>query len=70
MSSVGFIGLGVMGREMAAHLLRAGHEVRAHDTRPEAAEELARQGAVVARSIAAAAGARTSSSRCCPIPPT
>jgi 2-hydroxy-3-oxopropionate reductase len=55
MSSVGFIGLGVMGREMAVHLLRAGHEVRAHDTRPEAVEELAGQGAVVARSVAAAA---------------
>jgi len=55
MTSVGFIGLGVMGREMAAHLLRAGHEVRAHDTRPEAVEELERQGAIVARSVAAAA---------------
>lgn len=55
MSSVGFIGLGIMGREMALHLVRAGHEVRAYDTRREAVEELARGGAVAARSVADAA---------------
>src|SRR3954452_20649474 len=55
MSSVGFIGLGVMGREMAIHLVRAGHEVRAHEARPEAVEDLAGQGAVAARSVAAVA---------------
>jgi 2-hydroxy-3-oxopropionate reductase len=55
MTSVGFIGLGIMGREMAAHLVRAGHDVRAYDTRPEAIEELARAGAVAAGSVGAAA---------------
>lgn len=30
---VGFIGLGAMGRHMAANLQRAGHEVQAHDLR-------------------------------------
>lgn len=30
---VGFIGLGAMGRHMAANLQRAGHEVQAHDQR-------------------------------------
>ena len=55
MTSVGFIGLGIMGREMAAHLVRAGHDVRAYDTRPEAIEELAREGALAARSVGAAA---------------
>jgi 3-hydroxyisobutyrate dehydrogenase-like beta-hydroxyacid dehydrogenase len=30
---LGFIGLGVMGRPMAANLQRAGHEVQAHDLR-------------------------------------
>jgi len=30
---VGFIGLGAMGRPMAANLQRAGHEVQAHDLR-------------------------------------
>src|SRR3954471_23755763 len=55
MSTGGVIRLRVGGREMAAHLVRAGHEVRAHDTRPEAVEELARQGAVAAGSVAGAA---------------
>lgn len=55
MTSIGFIGLGVMGREMARHLVHAGHEVRAYDTRAEAAEEIAREGAVAAGSVAAAA---------------
>jgi 3-hydroxyisobutyrate dehydrogenase len=30
---IGFIGLGAMGRHMATHLQRAGHEVQAHDLR-------------------------------------
>jgi 3-hydroxyisobutyrate dehydrogenase len=30
---IGFIGLGAMGRHMAANLQRAGHEVQAHDLR-------------------------------------
>jgi 2-hydroxy-3-oxopropionate reductase len=54
MSTVGFIGLGVMGREMARHLVRAGHEVRAYDMKTEAVEELAREGALAAASVAAA----------------
>ncbi|MEV6838477.1 NAD(P)-dependent oxidoreductase [Streptomyces sp. NPDC051133] len=36
---IGFIGLGNMGRHMARHLLRAGHLVTVHDTRPDAAAE-------------------------------
>jgi 2-hydroxy-3-oxopropionate reductase len=55
MSTVGFIGLGVMGREMARHLVRAGHEVRAYDMKTEAVEELAREGAVAAATVAEAA---------------
>jgi 2-hydroxy-3-oxopropionate reductase len=55
MTSIGFIGLGVMGREMARHLVRAGHEVRAYDMKTEAVEELAREGAVAAASVAEAA---------------
>jgi 2-hydroxy-3-oxopropionate reductase len=54
MTSIGFIGLGVMGREMARHLVRAGHEVRAYDMKTEAVEELAREGALAAASVAAA----------------
>ncbi|PZW51126.1 2-hydroxy-3-oxopropionate reductase [Humitalea rosea] len=58
MSRIAFIGLGTMGRHMAARLLAAGHAVQAHDTRPEAVAELAAQGAVPAASVAeAVAGA-------------
>src|SRR5262249_39556334 len=32
MSNVGFIGLGIMGRPMAAHLQAAGHRLFLHDT--------------------------------------
>ena len=35
---IGFIGLGAMGRHMAASLQRAGRELRVHDARREAAE--------------------------------
>ncbi len=42
---VGFIGLGVMGRPMAAHLLAAGHELALWARRPEAAAELVEAGA-------------------------
>jgi 2-hydroxy-3-oxopropionate reductase len=31
MAAIGFIGLGVMGRPMAEHLVRAGHEVTVHN---------------------------------------
>jgi len=34
---IGFIGLGTMGRHMAAHLIKAGHELVVHDLRREAA---------------------------------
>jgi 2-hydroxy-3-oxopropionate reductase len=33
---IAFIGLGAMGRHMAANLARAGHSVRGHDLRPDA----------------------------------
>ena len=42
---VGFIGLGAMGRAMAANLLKAGHHVRVWNRSRAPAEELARQGA-------------------------
>ena len=37
---VGFIGLGVMGRPMALHLQRAGHDLHVWSRRPESAEGL------------------------------
>ncbi|MBN9698484.1 MAG: NAD(P)-binding domain-containing protein, partial [Zoogloea sp.] len=34
---VGFVGLGVMGRPMAGHLLAAGHELAVWARRPDSA---------------------------------
>ncbi len=42
---IGFIGLGAMGREMAANLVKAGHAVRVWNRSPGPAEDLARKGA-------------------------
>jgi 2-hydroxy-3-oxopropionate reductase len=50
-----FIGLGMMGREMACNLLKAGHRVQAFDVRQKAVDELAATGATACRSISAAA---------------
>jgi 2-hydroxy-3-oxopropionate reductase len=49
-----FIGLGVMGRPMAGHLIAAGHVVSLHDHR-EVPRELVEAGGVPARSAAEAA---------------
>jgi 3-hydroxyisobutyrate dehydrogenase-like beta-hydroxyacid dehydrogenase len=53
---VGFIGVGRMGGAMARNLLRAGHHVRAWDTSADRLGELAKDGAVIARSAADAFG--------------
>jgi 2-hydroxy-3-oxopropionate reductase len=45
MSKVGFVGLGIMGRPMAAHLRAAGHELYVHDHKP-APQALIAQGMV------------------------
>jgi 3-hydroxyisobutyrate dehydrogenase len=52
MASVGFIGIGVMGREMVLNLLKGGHRVRVFDVRREAAESLRSVGADIATSVA------------------
>ncbi|MFO1205928.1 MAG: NAD(P)-binding domain-containing protein [Burkholderiales bacterium] len=49
---VGFIGLGVMGRPMALHLLRAGHPLAVYARRPAALAPLTEQGAVACASPA------------------
>ena len=49
---LGFIGLGRMGSEISAHLIRAGHEVTAYDVREEATLEAERIGARTGRSPA------------------
>ncbi|MBC9821623.1 NAD(P)-dependent oxidoreductase [Terrabacter sp. MAHUQ-38] len=53
MTRVGFIGLGIMGRPMAANLLRAGLPLTVWNRSPEAARELGVAGARVAQSPAA-----------------
>lgn len=55
MSTIGFIGLGAMGRHMAASLQQAGHALRVFDARPEAAAPHVAAGAVLAKSVADAA---------------
>jgi 2-hydroxy-3-oxopropionate reductase len=55
---LGFIGFGAMGRPMAEHLLRAGHELFVWSRRPASADSLLAQGAIWCESPAAvAAGA-------------
>ena len=49
-----FIGVGRMGAGMARNLLRAGHELTVYNRTREKAEPLARDGAIVAESPAAA----------------
>ena len=52
---IAFIGLGNMGRHMAANLQKAGHEIVVHDMRPAAAESHLANGATWANSAAEAA---------------
>ncbi len=54
-ATVGFVGLGTMGREMALNLLKAGFAVCAYDVRKEAIDNLVTQGATGAESPADAA---------------
>jgi 3-hydroxyisobutyrate dehydrogenase len=55
MAAIGFIGLGAMGRHMAASLQRAGHRLSVHDLNRDAAREHLAAGARWADSAAAAA---------------
>ncbi|WP_206786323.1 NAD(P)-dependent oxidoreductase [Amycolatopsis sp. MtRt-6] len=55
---LGFIGLGVMGAPMAAHLVAAGHDVGGYDVTPAAGEKLRAAGGRAATGVAdAVAGA-------------
>jgi 2-hydroxy-3-oxopropionate reductase len=54
---VGFVGLGVMGRPMALHLLRAGHPLAVYARRPEATAPLVAAGATASESPAEVARA-------------
>lgn len=52
LARIGFVGLGIMGRSMAGHLLAAGHPLRVYNRSPGAAQALAAQGAVACASPA------------------
>ncbi len=41
MANLGFIGIGIMGKPMAGHLMDAGHTVHVHDIVPAGVDELA-----------------------------
>jgi 2-hydroxy-3-oxopropionate reductase len=56
---VGFIGLGIMGRPMAHHLLQAGFPLIVHSRSPGPVQALAAAGAEAARSSAEVAAAST-----------
>jgi 2-hydroxy-3-oxopropionate reductase len=45
MANVGFIGLGIMGKPMAGHLVKAGHALFVHDVVPAGVDALVAQGA-------------------------
>ncbi|NLI54891.1 MAG: 2-hydroxy-3-oxopropionate reductase [Clostridiales bacterium] len=50
MESIGFIGLGIMGKPMALNLIRAGYVLTVYDINPEPLEELKKAGAMIAAS--------------------
>ncbi|CAN5668120.1 3-hydroxyisobutyrate dehydrogenase [soil metagenome] len=50
--TVGFVGLGTMGRHMASRLLVAGYDINAYDTDSEALQSIAERGAHAAGSLA------------------
>ena len=45
MAELGFIGVGIMGKPMAGHLVAAGHTVHVCDLNPEPVGELCTSGA-------------------------
>jgi 2-hydroxy-3-oxopropionate reductase len=57
MTTVAFIGLGIMGRPMSINLAKAGFDVVAYSRRPESAAALADDGVRAATSIAECVGA-------------
>ena len=56
MAEIGFIGLGIMGKPMAGHLLKSGHTVHVYDIVPESVAELKKQGALACGSSKEVAG--------------
>ncbi|MGH1542097.1 MAG: NAD(P)-dependent oxidoreductase [Arenicella sp.] len=55
MQTIGFIGLGIMGKPMAGHLLRAGYKMQVYNRTQSKADELVENGATRAMTPAEAA---------------
>lgn len=51
MANLGFVGLGIMGKPMAGHLIAAGHTVHVFNRSQKPVEELAAKGAVPCKSL-------------------
>ena len=49
--TIGFIGIGAMGKPMSLNLVKAGYPLIVYDINPKPLEELKERGAVVAKSI-------------------
>jgi 2-hydroxy-3-oxopropionate reductase len=50
MAEIGFIGLGIMGKPMAEHLLKAGNTLYVYDIVPQSVADLKQQGAIACTS--------------------
>ena len=50
MAKLGFIGLGIMGKPMSGHLVKAGNEVSVYDLNPAPVQELVSKGASACKS--------------------
>ena len=50
MAELGFIGLGIMGKPMAEHLLKAGNRLYVYDVVPQSVADLKQQGAIACAS--------------------
>ncbi len=50
MAEIGFVGLGIMGKPMAGHLIKAGHHLYVFDVVPEAVAQVAAMGATACAS--------------------
>jgi 2-hydroxy-3-oxopropionate reductase len=50
MAKIGFIGLGIMGKPMAGHLLKAGNTLYVYDIVPQAVQALVDKGAIAGKS--------------------
>jgi 2-hydroxy-3-oxopropionate reductase len=50
MAEIGFIGLGIMGKPMAEHLIKAGNTLYVYDVVPQSIADLQQQGAIACAS--------------------